>query len=74
MRCVVPLALYRLIEPSLPTLTIAMFGTVCPDLGLRFEAFGRSSPVGHAVMNVLPVGPVAVMLTATDPMPDSGSP
>ena len=63
-----------LIDPSTPTFTIAIFGTVDPADGFKLDAFGMASPVGHAVRNVPTVAPVAVTFTATAPTPDAGTP
>ncbi len=43
---VVPVLLYRLTFPPVPSLTVTWLGTVWPALKLRFDTSGSAAPVG----------------------------
>src|SRR5688500_13345950 len=61
-------------RPSVPTRASTRLGTVRPATTLRFDAVGRSLPVGQAVTYEGAVAFVAVTLTTTAPTPAAGTP
>ena len=61
-------------EPATPTLASTRFGVVAPATTFRFDATGRSAPVGQTETNESAVGLVAVTLSTTASTPLAGTP
>src|SRR3954453_14834949 len=65
----------RLTLPSAPSGTVTSVDTVEPAPStLRFDAFGRGSPDGHAVTNPLPEDSVMTTFIVTAETPEVGTP
>src|SRR6478735_12215313 len=65
----------RLTLPSAPSGTVTNVDTVASTPStLRFEAFGRGVPEGHAVTNPLPEDSVMTTFIVTAATPEVGTP